>query len=149
MTDRRELILERVFTLLEEVSGWHHYRGRGDLQNVSRPALVLLDADEVASPLPGVKTRPGAPQIVTMRPEVHVVLENSGTQKEEVGSKLNEMRLLLLRKIMRDPQIWELLTENGNVQYLGLDSDQGYGREMSGKMNLQLAFTYPLILGEM
>lgn len=140
--DRREDILTRLQLILQGISGYQVYRARGDLPNVKRPALLLLDADEEALPQPNNSRPAHAPYVVIMRPEIVIVLATPDANRTNVGAQLNAMRVELCRLILNDPELIGICTSSGYIRYEGCITDLGQGRDFEGKMTLVFAFAY-------
>jgi hypothetical protein len=148
MTDRRELILLRVLAILQGLSGIAvAVRNRGELPTDMRPAAVLLDADEVARPsLPqqrGRLTLP--PQFVDMSPEIYVVMDQREPKNERIGEDMNALRVAIVKAVMGDPDIHQLVGANGDIRYDGVATDMASGRSMEGQMRIRMTFTYVLV----
>ena len=94
-TDRRELVLVRLLAILANVPPIQVVvRNRGELPADKRPAIVLLDADEVAR-LQASQSRGrliAAPCLVDMTPEIYVVMDAREPPNELIGTDMNTMR---------------------------------------------------------
>ena len=146
MIDRRELILKRVVTLLEDTEGVETVaRNRGLLDNDKLPAVILLDGDESADKIGRVSRGGMAPTINRMRPEIYILLKdarppvkNDGAQ----GTALNNFRMLVCEAIANDAELNTLLGSNGSQQYLGCTTDLKSGGSLSGQMRIDIALSY-------
>lgn len=145
MTDRRELILARMFTLLETVSGTGKtVRNRGQLEDVYRPGIVMLDGDEdPENQVTGRGRPPNAPQIMAMTPEIYILLENAEPGDTTRGADLNDWRVRIMTALLFDTQLQTLITSNGELRYMGCLTDYATGRAMEGAMRLNFTVTYP------
>lgn len=156
MTDRRELILLRLFAILQTIPSIRPdvktvARNRGELPDNLRPGLVLLDADEtvrVAAPQQHRGNVQAASSTVDMTPEVWIALEQREAQNAKVGEDLDALRMIILQNVFSDPQLPGILGSNGDMRYAGATTDLAQGRSMSGEMHVRMTFTYPLLRRE-
>lgn len=140
MADARESILARLVTICGTVTGVQTVIRNGQVTDAAAwPCVIILDADEVAQE--GEPRRPG-PQLVTMTPEIYVVLEDT---PEDVGGQLNTLRARLLKAILNDATLKGLTGANGAIRYEGCATGLARGRSMVGEMGVSLSFTYPFI----
>lgn len=150
MPDKREDILVRYLAIAQSVQIADTtiktvIRNRGWKSNEDRPAIVLLDGDEANT---GAEYRLGRgglqmrPALVTMRPELYVLLDERRLQNDTVGQDLNNYRVLLARALAIDTQMVSLLGSNGKVVYNGCVTDLKSGSALTGQMRLDFAFTY-------
>ena len=147
MIDRREAILARLLAILETVSGVQvAVRNRGDLPADKRPAVVILDGDEVARDQPPASRGQltAAPSIIDLTPEIYVLMDLRGPANEGTGEDMNVLRRLILIAIMNDETLRELLGANGDITYIGCETDMASGRSLEGQMHLMLTFAYVL-----
>jgi hypothetical protein len=147
MTDRREEVLSRLLDILKSVSGVQvAVRNRGELPADKRPAIVLLDGDEVARG--AVQQTRGrltlAPNLIDLSPEIYVLMDAREPHNERIGEDMNAMRVLILTSIMKDTPLADVLGSNGDIQYNGCETDMASGRSMAGQMNIRMMFTYAL-----
>lgn len=149
MTLRRELILQRLEEILNEVpnikSMWRNVAALADHQ---RPALYLFDGDETNA-MPDQSTNRGRgpikgyPYILSMTPQIHIALENRYPGNLGVGTDLNIYLEDVRRRVEYDNNLIELVSEIGSIQYLGFTSDLGVDRPMIGQYNTSWRLTYP------
>ena len=150
MPDKREDILARYLAIavnvkLADTTIKTAIRNRGWKSNEQRPAIILLDADEESTGSQGTNGRGGMmmrPAIVTMRPELYVLLDERRLENDTVGQDLNNYRVELSRAIATDQQMVALLGSNGKVVYNGCVTDLKSGSALTGQMRLDFAFTY-------
>jgi hypothetical protein len=147
VTDRREQILARLLAILESVGGVRvAVRNRGELPPAKRPAVILLDADEIARTAPpqqrGRLTM--MPNLVDMSPEIYVVMDQREPQNESIGEDMNALRIAIMKAIMSDDPLAAILGSNGDIQYNGCETDMASGRSLEGQMHIRMTFTYAL-----
>jgi hypothetical protein len=119
-------------------------RNRGALPTDVRPAIILLDGDEenAGSNSTNGRSMLMRPSLMTMRPELYVVLDERRLKNDTVGESLNNYRMLIARAIATDEQMATLLGSNGKVVYNGCATDLKSGSALTGQMRLDFAFTY-------
>lgn len=150
--DRRELILERLVELAAEeyISARTVVRNRALLKQDVRPAIAILDGDEVARLTGdglgrGVGGRVGmTPQLITMRPQIYFILDSRKVQNVGVGQDVNIFRMTLVRVIAQDQRLLYILGSNGSMAYMGLTTDLKSGSRLDGEALVEFAFTYLL-----
>jgi hypothetical protein len=150
MTDRREIILARLAEILAAVPPVQAvvrnvelkvFRNRGDLYTVKRPAILLLDADDVVQLTP---SNHRAPALVDMTPEIYVLMDLREPPNENIGPDMNALRTAIVRAIFYDQSLVTILGGNGRIRYVGTTTDMASGRAMQGEMSIRLTFTYVL-----
>lgn len=142
MTDKREQIMSRLLAIAGEVEGVVE-AGRNDIDRSEsrQPAIVLLEGDEQANE-DDPRSRPShAPRRVTMTPQL-VIMQKADV--ENVGTDLNAFRAALIKAVCTDAQLSALSMNGHNVQYLGMQSDFAFGRQMLGRMAVMFGITYAL-----
>jgi len=153
--DRRKLILSRLFVVLQgsitslAAASWH--RNRGDLDLDQRPGGILLDADETAV-ISMSERKPSAmasPNLVSMSPEVYYVPSDKKPKNTDIGDLVNDTRTSIVKAVLIDEELRELVSTNGTVRYDGLVSDLAKGRDMAGELGIGFTFIYPLIPSEL
>lgn len=154
MTDRRQLVLDRLFAILQGIDGVQFVgRNRKELPQEKRPAILLFDAHEVrvdASERAMPRGRlVASPSIVRMAPEIWLVLDQKKPHNEGVGSLLNSLRLEVLKAVLRDDTLQSILGDNGEIRYEGCETDLSRQDAMNGEMGLAIGFIYPLIPSEL
>lgn len=148
--DKRELILLRIKAILEAVPGITGvFRDRGEFPDDKRPVVVLLDGAEIKLLGPEAlgRSRPGenrvAPSIMSLRPQIFFIDKvKAKRDSEEYGPELSAWRVRLLKALMQDPQLIALVGPNGDIEYLGSDTDMQTGRSMEGELQINFAFRY-------
>jgi hypothetical protein len=154
MTDKREMILSQMLLLLSTVSDTYDpsqslnvFRNRAEIPADKLPAVVLLDGKEslkYPKMLP-VATRGGAliPAVYDLHPQVFIVLRpRDDIQNEGVGEELSGLRMQVLKAIIQDDGLRGLLGSNGELNYLGHDTDLQTGSTVLGQMQLNFQLSY-------
>lgn len=146
--DRREAILVRIEAVLETVDGLETVaRNRGLLDNDDRPAAVLLDGDEqernprVGRNVTGRQAM--TPVMMTMRPQVFVVLKNKKPANDGQGTLLNTVRTAIIQAIANDATLQTLVGSNGDMVYNGCETDMKSGAGLDGQARMDFSLTYP------
>lgn len=150
MPDKREDILARILDIALSVKAADitiktAIRNRGWKSNEERPAIILLDGDEENAGGAFTSGRGGylmRPSIVTMRPELYILLDERRLANDTVGQDLNNYRVLFARALATDTQMVSLLGSNGKVVYNGCVTDLKSGSALTGQMRMDFAFTY-------
>lgn len=152
--DKRELILKRLVEILTTVTGAVTVvRNRGWLSQDERPALYLMDGTERerltgdrgrGSKVPTHGHERMTPQIMTMKPEMFIVLKSRKPQNDGIGEAVSAMRNDIIRAIAVDTTLQSLTGSNGAIAYIGLDTDLRSGSPAEGQMRLDWEFTYVL-----
>jgi hypothetical protein len=147
MTDRREQTLARLTVIMAEIPSIQAaVRNRGELPANKRPAIVVLDGDEVARE--SVAQQRGrltlAPHLVDLTPEIFIVMDQREPHNVGIGEDLNALRIAVLKAIIADQELVGILGANGDIRYNGCNTDMATGRAMEGQMQLSITFTYAL-----
>jgi hypothetical protein len=140
MSDRREQILARIFTILSGIRGVNLVvRNVDEIPEQARPCLVLIDGDETRS-----LTSRGLgmqPVIVDMVP---VIAIGVSAKSEDIGGDANSLRAKILPALLGDAQLDTLATPNGRLQYNGANGKLSQGRLMACDIQLLFSLSYPL-----
>jgi hypothetical protein len=150
--DRREAILQRLFAILHTVTGPAVvdgvpciFRNRGEVPPELLPALVLLDGREEIRLSASGKGGILAPTLFTLQPQVFVILRpTTDNDNYGIGEELSGYRMRLLKAFTTDDDLMGLLGSNGEIQYLGHETDMQTGSTMLGQMQMLLSLTYVL-----
>lgn len=143
--DRRERILVRVEAILTELAtndgtGIHVYRNRAEFETYELPAYVLLDGvenNEVAS------SDKRGPQIMSLQPQIfYVPVPTENPMNDGMGPRLSAMRSAMVKALLLDEQLSELLGSNGYASYRGIETDMQTGAEVKGQFRMDFAFGY-------
>ena len=145
MADNRELILQRleaILTTLADGTMIRVYRDRAEFDHTELPAYVLLDGIETTG-VRGADRR--GPQIMLLTPQIFYVPQPTETQfNVGVGPDLSEMRVAMIKTIMQDSDLSDLLGSNGYAEYRGMETDMQTGAEVKGQFRMDFAFAYVL-----
>lgn len=161
--DKRELIILRLEALLATVSGITAvYRDRGELPDGKiigkLPAVILLDGREARSELTPNKISGHVqmpPGLFTLFPQIFVVLKPRDTLANEtlnkvaapVGPELSAYRVKVLKAILNDDTLIALVGPNGQIDYVGHDTDMQTGSTLGAlgaMIQFHFSFTYVL-----
>jgi hypothetical protein len=144
MTDRREAVLVRLLDIARTIPGIvAAFRNTDEISDRQRPCILILDADEAADDADpsGLPRRPHAPRRVGMTPELYVML---GAKPEHIGTELNIFRAAIIKAVLTDTTLADLVGTNGDVRYEGCATALARSRMMEGEMGLSFTFTYVL-----
>lgn len=146
--DRREAILARLLEIATGIEGivraWRH---KSRVTEEARPAIVILDADEVAEEGEAAAGRPfNVQRRVVMTPEIYIML---GGSPEEVGTEINTMRGRFLKAVLKDDELISIVGTNGLIKYEGCATGLAEGRSMEAEMGVSISFTYILKVDEL
>jgi hypothetical protein len=149
--DTREQILSRLAAIAVDLSGFKSaVRNRGLRDNEKRPAVIILDGDEAPVLTHGGRqnrahagrTMSMTPQVMAMKPELYVLMDEARPQNEDLGPALNAKRVQFVKAIAEDDQLLALLGSNGGILYNGCVTDLKSGMPLSGQMRLDFMFSY-------
>lgn len=142
-SDKREAILTRLVDIFTEIEGVNAVlRNQVPASANNYPAIILFDADEMLN----VERAPAGPHtqspiLIDMRPEVYVFLSG---QPESIGPELNVLRRKILKAVLTDSVIRQLVYSNGGVTFDGYATALAMGRKMDAQAAIQFTFTYVL-----
>jgi hypothetical protein len=150
--DKREMILRQMLLLLSTVTDSASqflsiFRNRAEIPIEKLPAVVLLDGKEklkYPKILP-VATRGGAlvPAVYDLLPQVFIVLRpRDDINNAGVGEELSGLRMQILKAIIQDDYLRGLLGSNGELNYLGHETDLQTGSTVLGQMQLNFQLSY-------
>lgn len=148
--DRRELILLRLKANIDAVAAanggtFHAWRDRAEFNEGDLPAYVLLDGIESNSITVADQGGRRGPCVMLMLPQIFFVpLPTENKLNVGVGENLSVHRARLLKKIMMDSQLADLLGSNGYIEYRGMETDMQTGAEVMGQFRLEFALAYTL-----
>ncbi|MGR9317289.1 hypothetical protein ACU8LZ_12660 [Rhizobium leguminosarum] len=142
MADPRELILVRLGLVIAGVEDIRKVKRNELDQNESiLPLAVILDGDETANDSDPVSRPPTAPRIMTMTPEIYIIVTDKAAS---VGTKINLLRCRVISAIANDAEIIALTKDREGGRYEGAASGLSRGRSMMGEVGLSFSFRYVL-----
>lgn len=141
--DRRERILvriEEILTTLAVGSDINVYRDMAEFETDELPAYVLLDGIETT----GVRsTDRRGPQIMLLQPQIfYVPVPTDNPKNVGVGPTLSAQRSAMIKAVMQDSSLQNLLGDNGYAEYRGIETDMQTGAEVKGQFKMDFAFAY-------
>jgi hypothetical protein len=150
--DKREAILQRMLAILTTITGpavvdgqVSIFRNRGEVPVEKLPAIVLLDGREVIKVSTASRGGILAPTIFTLEPQVFVVLKpREDVNNDGIGEELSDYRMKLLKAFTSDDSLIAMLGANGEMQYLGFETDMQTGSTMLGQMQMNFTLSYVL-----
>ena len=150
--DKREAILQRMFAILSTVVGPPTvdgvpsiFRNRGEVPAEKLPAIVLLDGREVIRVSASGKGGVMAPTLFNLLPQVFVILKPRDLiNNDGIGEELSVYRMKMLKAFTTDEDLLAMLGANGEIQYLGHETDMQTGSTMLGQMQMLFSLTYVL-----
>lgn len=83
-------------------------------------------------------------QLMTMQPQIFVIPKSAKPNNEDIGEVVNDLRQTIVRVIAQDQILIDLVTANGSIAYLGMETDLKSGLNLDGQARLDFAFTYVL-----
>ncbi len=142
--DKRELILVRLEAILNTVATAasipYVYRDRAALEDTELPAYVLLDGIETLNTKSSDRR---GPQVMLLMAQIfYVPIPTENSLNVGVGPLLSQHRINLIRGIMGDGQLRDLLGDTGYIEYRGMETDMQTGAEVKGQFRLDFAFAY-------
>lgn len=167
--DRRELVLARLLEILSgltipllgdpnglgavSIVPGNIVHNRNELPKELVPGLILLDGDETndrsVRRQPRGQTEKRVPsQIMRMTPEIYIVLDVRSASNTNVGEDLNTARLAILKVVLGDSTLQDIVGNNGDICLDGVVTDLARNRTMKGQMGLAICFSYPLMYHE-
>jgi hypothetical protein len=150
--DKREAILQRMLAILSTITGpavvdgqVSIFRNRGEVPVEKLPALVLLDGREEIRLSASGKGGALAATLFTLHPQVFVVLKpREDVNNDGIGEELSDYRIRLLKAFTSDDSLLAMLGSNGEIQYLGHETDMQTGSTMLGQLQMLFSLTYVL-----
>lgn len=152
-SDRREDILAYLQALLKTVPGIKDcYRDRDGLPDKTNlPAIFLLDGKETL--VTNIDTRaivqmPAA--VYRLEPQIFVQLVprdddtnlTIGSVAAPVGPELSAYRVAIIKLLNKDANLSAMLGANGQVRYLGSETDMQASAPLVGQLRLDFQFNY-------
>ncbi len=152
MIDRREQILSRLMDIFQTIPGISKvYRNREDVTGRAGPTIILHDANEETADIGG---RPQGAVVtkdyINLNPQIYILL---GDKSEIVGSRVSELRRLLIVAIWSDSQLQEITGVHRNkeseIRYHGCGLDTATGEAREARLEVRFTFTYLLDVKEL
>jgi hypothetical protein len=160
--DAREAIIELIMTSLEAIPGFANVwrdRGVGEPYDVETkvpllPAVIFLDGKERStSPSTaghGLRPGPVPPVPMVFEPQIYVILLPRTTMANEgVAAELAHWRMLVLKAILRNPALMNLLGTEGDIHWTGLSTDMQSGSLCRGEIRFDFAIKYVFNPGDL
>lgn len=153
--DKREQILVRVeaiLTALAADTGIYVWRDMAELDEEETspgsgifkemPAYVLLDGVETSQTKSSDKR---GPQIMLLQAQIfYVPVPTANRLNVGVGPDLSAKRVAMIKAIMQDGSLQNLVGDNGFIEYRGMETDMQTGAEVKGQFRMDFAFAYVL-----
>lgn len=142
MTDKRELILDRLQLVAGGVAGVvTSSRNRIECDETQLPLVSVLEGDEdIQGDDEATRRRTSShPYTVTATPQV---LVRAGG--DDAGTKINTLRAAIIKAILADEQLNELTLNRRGIRYAGMQSTMHLARWQFGLTALVFAFKYAL-----
>jgi hypothetical protein len=148
LRDRREEILARLVEIAGAIPGARNvYRNRLKLTASLRPAIVVLDGDEVGTVGEfALGSAPNRPSIMQVNPLIYLM---AGDNAATIGSDMSGLRLPMIQAVLADSALQEITTNTGGIQYQGCTMDLGQGQTTEATLILSFSLHYPLLTAEM
>jgi hypothetical protein len=110
------------------------------------PTATVFDGDEESDGINdiGSSRPPKRTYVVQMTPDVVIV-----EQTDAAGTQLSGFRREVIKRVLNDAPLIALVGTNGNIRYLGNQTDFGWGRSLQGAMAVRFTFKYPLKIEEL
>lgn len=158
--DRREEALSRLHTVLKTIEGLAEdpyndgapcaFRNRDGLPDERLPAIVLMDADEEADLEARNRNRDArSPNLVIMKPEIYFQVKPSKPDNASIGQDVNAFRVKILKAVMSDSTLKDILGTNGEIFYAGCGTDLARNQPLKGQVGVAFWLRYALIPGEL
>lgn len=153
-SDPREDILSRILGILEalaeslaagtdgDYAGAKAYRNRIEIPESVRPAFLLFDGDESVLDSQNRPKDSRATQVVTMTPEVYVLMADRG-EGDPVGAGVNALRRAVIKAVLQDDELADLAVD-GAVRYDGCVTGLAAGRSLEGEAAINFTVAYAL-----
>jgi len=145
MRDLRELILQRLKAILDGVDGARTvWRDRDDVPPDGTPTLILLDGRERKLTATAGGGRRRMPLVeMELTPQVWIQIQpRTDVTNPGVGEELSGWRQKILSAVFNDGELAGLQGENGQLQYLGCQTDMEIGSDVIGNMLVDISLTY-------
>lgn len=148
MADIREQILSRLATVCAGVTGVTTAgRNLTDVPLMARPAVLVNGGAEqmISSPRPGARF--SQVQLMELTPGITLLVRSD--TGAEAGSLMSLFRGRLVAAILADATLQSIVTTNGAIRYDGCNEVDPTPESKEPRLELQIAFTYPLRLADL
>lgn len=155
--DAREAIIQLIMSSLQGIPGLVNVfrdRGIGEPYDVETntpmlPAAIFLDGREHSTQpsTQGHGYRPGQVPPVPMifEPQIYIILLPRTTMANEgVAAELAMWRMLVLKAMLRNEALMNLLGSEGDIHFQGLSTDMQSGSLCRGEIRFDFAIKYVL-----
>lgn len=148
MADVREQILERLVTVCAGVTGVTTAgRNLTDVPLMARPAVLVNGGAEQMISSPRPSARFSQVQLMELTPGITLLVRSdTGT---EAGALMSLFRGRLVAAILADATLQSIVTTNGAIRYDGCNEVEPTPESKEPRLELQVAFTYPLRLADL
>jgi hypothetical protein len=147
VTDVREDILARLLEVVASIPNIRSaQRNDVDISEDRLPNVGVYDGDEESDGATdiGSSRPPKRPYVVQLTPHVVIV-----EQAAAAGTQLSVFRREAIKRVLTDSQLIALVGSNGNIRYLGNQTNFDWGRTLQGVMAVQFNFKYSLKIEEL
>jgi hypothetical protein len=145
MTDRREMILDRIEELAKGINGVKlAERYRLVLPDKNRPAIIITNGDEQVAETLGGSGRhdPAAPTVYQMMPEVNVFVSED---RKRIGPELATMRNAIIKAVLTDPILrGPDYAYRQMIQYRGLQTGVALDPHVAADLRMMFVIFYML-----
>ena len=153
--DAREAIIQLIMSSLQGIPGlvnvWRD-RGLGEPYDVETelpvvPAAIFLDGKERSTQPStvghGLRPGPLPPVPMIFEPQIYIILLPRTTiANEGVAAELANWRMLVLKAMLRNPDLMNLLGTEGDIHWTGLATDMQSGSLCRGEIRFDFAIKY-------
>lgn len=147
MVDLREQILVRLAVVCAAVTGVLAVaRNRTDVLLTQRPAVLVNGGAEQIISNPRPAARFSQVQLMELTPGITLLVRSD---EADAGALLSLFRGLLVNAILSDATLRGIVTTNGTIRYDGCNEVDPTPESKEPRLELQIAFTYPLRLSDL
>lgn len=141
MSDKREEILSRIYTLLKTIQNVTVARDLDEMPEESRPCIVLLSGNETRS-----DSSEGRGLQVLMMAMAPMIAIGVSSTPDGVGPAANAIRAKILPAILGDAQLVTLMGKEakGRIFYNGCGDKLSHGNLMASDLQLNFEIYYTL-----
>jgi hypothetical protein len=140
VADTRELILVRLLEVVATVPNLRSFqRNNIDWTDDQLPMGLVLDGDEDVVAGNDTSRPSNRPLLVEMTPEIQI-----GEQSDSIGSDLATFRAELIKRVLFDATLNELIGSNGKISYLGCVTVFNWLEKQYGVLQMRFTLKYAL-----